>query len=801
MIQLLQDLRYATRVLAKSPGFTAVAIGTLTLAIGANTAIFSVVNALLLNPYPFPQPDRIVLLDAQHVSGNNSATGYLDFLDWQRQNAVFDSMAIEPWTGMYSLTGNGEPRRVIGGATTAQFLRVLGVEPLRGRFFTPAEDKPGAPRLVVLSYAAWQRYFGGGADVIGRTITLDAEPFTVIGIMPRRFNFPGIMTCDFFTPLRESSSLGRRQHQYEVLARLKPAVTLDQAQANMTAIASRLAQAYPDTNKGWGVAVLPMRQALVAEARTPSAILSAIVIFVLLLACANLAGLLLARASGRAREIAIRVSLGAGRLRIVRQLLTESILLSLCGGAAGLLFAKWLMDILASAAPSDFGLNSALRLDPTVLAFTLLISVVTGIVFGLIPASYGSKADLNTALKSDANAGSRRHSRNRVQSTLVTGQVALTLVLLIGAGLLVRDLLVVLRMNTGLRIEHVLTFGLDPPHARYSTPQSNVGLYAEIIDALKRVPGVADSGAVGTLPMTGGFTGGAFEIEGRPKSPDWVDTMVQYNSVTPGYFRTMGILLLRGRDFDERDSATALPVAIINDTLARQFFPNDDPLGHRFRDDYDHRWRTIIGIVGSIKNQQPMRAPVPGLYAPHSQKPWPWMTVVVRTQGDPAKLAATAQSIVHATDHELLILRMRTMKQVVADSMSEPELLAAFLAAFAGFALLLAAIGIYGTMAYSVSQRTHEMGIRMALGATRGDILKLTLSRSSAMAGAGIALGLIAALALSRLIGSLLYGIGPRDATVFLAVPLLVLAVALAASCLPARRAMGVDPMAALRHE
>jgi putative ABC transport system permease protein len=416
-----------------------------------------------------------VLLDAQHVSGKNSATGYDDFLDWQEQNTVFESMAIEPWTGEYSLTGNGEPRRLIGGATTAGFLGVLSVEPARGRFFSPAEDRPGAPRVVLLRYAAWQKYFGGGADVLGRAIILDGEPFTVIGIMPRRFIFPGILTCDFFTPLRESGSLGRRQPQYEVVARLKPGVTLTEAQANMTAIAGRLSQEYPDTNKGWGVAVLPMREALTAEARTPSAILFSIVIFVLLLACANLAGLLLARASRRTREIAIRVSLGAGRSRIIRQLLTESILLSLCGGAAGLVFARWLMDVLGTAAPADFGLNSALRLDPTVLAFTLLMSIATGIVFGLAPASYGSKTDLNAALKGDTNTGTGRRSRTRVQSVLVTGQVALTLVLLVGAGLLARDLLIVLHMNTGLRIEDVLTFGLDPPHARYSTPQSNVG--------------------------------------------------------------------------------------------------------------------------------------------------------------------------------------------------------------------------------------------------------------------------------------------------------------------------------------
>ncbi|HXW57799.1 MAG TPA: ABC transporter permease [Candidatus Cybelea sp.] len=799
MSRFSHDLRYAIRMLVKSPGFALVAILTLALAVGANTAIFSAINALLLNPYPFPESDRVVFLDARHVSGRNSATGYRDFLDWQGQNFVFESMAIVPWTGSYTLTGQGEPQRLVGGSTTAHFLAVLHIQPARGRFFSTEEDKPGAPSVVLLSYPAWQRYFGGAADIVGRPIVLDGEPFTVIGVMPRQFIFPGIQTCDFYTALRESASLGRRQHQYEVIARLKPGVTLVQAQGNMTAIAERLAHDFPDTNTGWGIAVLPIRDALVQEARTPSLVLFSIVIFVLLLACANLAGLLLARASGRAKEIAIRASLGAGRLDIMRQLLTESAFLSLAGGSAGLLFANWLMDVLRSAAPQDFGLDSALRLDLTVLAFTLLISLATGIVFGLAPAWYGSKADLNAALKGDAGGGSNARARSRVQSLLVIAQIALSAVLLVGAGLLVRDLLVVLHMQTGLRTEHVLTFGLAPTSAKYSSRQRNIALYQQVIAGLQRAPGVEGAAAVGTLPMTGDLTAGAFEIEGRPKAPDWVDTMVQYNSVTPDYFRTMGIPLLRGRDFNERDTADAMPVAIINDTLARQFFPNDNPIGQRFRDDYDGHWRTIVGISASIKNQQPMKPPIAGLYAPHAQKAWSWMTVVVRTRGDPAKLANTARSIVHATDADLIVLKMRTMKQVVADSMAEPELLASFVAGFAGFALLLAAIGVYGIMAYAVSQRTQEMGIRIALGATRGDILRLILHRGALLATAGIALGFPIALATSRFAASLLYGIGSRDIAVYTAVPLLLVAVSLAATYFPARRAMRVDPMDALR--
>ena len=392
MSRLSHELRYAIRMLAKSPAFTFIAILTLALAIGANTAIFSAINALLLNPYPFPESDRVVLLDARHVSGKNSNTGYRDFLDWQEQNTVFENVAIVPWIGTYTLTGLGEPQRVTGGETTADFLRVLGVQPAQGRFFSPDEDRPHAARVALLSYGAWKKYFGEATDILGRTITLNGEPFSVIGIMPRHFVFPGTPTCDFFTALRESGSGGRFQHQYGVVARMKPGITLAQAQANMSAIANRLAQEYPDSNTGWGVVVLPVRQALVAEARQPSFILFSVVTFVLLLACANLAGLLLARASARTKEIAIRLSLGAGRVQIVRQLLVESTLLSLAGGAAGLLVANWLMSVLRRAAPENFALDSALRLDPAVLAFTLTISFATGIVFGLATAWYGSKA-------------------------------------------------------------------------------------------------------------------------------------------------------------------------------------------------------------------------------------------------------------------------------------------------------------------------------------------------------------------------------------------------------------------------
>jgi predicted permease len=798
---LAQDFRYALRTLRRNPGFTAVAVLTLALGIGANTAIFSLVNALLLNPYPFPQPDRIMSVDARHVSGKNSGAGYRDFLDWREQNSVFEEMAIIAGPGTYTLTGQGEPQRIVGGGTTAGFLRVLGVQPVLGRFFTAEEDKPGAAPVAVLSYATWQRRFAGSADVLRRTMMLDGQAFTIIGVLPSRFALPGIQTCEFFTALRENPSQDRMQHQYGVLARLKPRITLERAQGDMTTIARRLEQAFPETNTGWGVTVMPIRQALAEETEAPMLVLLlfSAVLLVLLLACANVAALQLARASGRAKEMAIRASLGASRRRLARQMLTESVSLALAGGGLGLVFAQWLMNVLGAAAPSDLALDATLRLDSQVLAFTLVISVLTGVVFGVAPAWYGSKTDLNAAIKGDANAWSGARSRNRFLSCLIAGEVALSLVLLVGAGLLVKDLLFVLHLDTGLRVEHVLTFALDPPSAKYSSPQRSTAFYQELLAALRRAPGVEQAAAVSTLPMTGTFSGGPFEIDGRPKPADWMDADAQYNICTPGYFRAMEIPLLRGRDFDGRDTASSLPVAIVNDAFARQFFPQEDPIGHKIKS-YAN-WQTIIGVVGSVKHQQPMNAPVAMIYSPHAQSPDPYMWVTVRATGDPAKLAATARAEVRAIDRDIPILKLRTMRQVVADSLSEPRLLASFLAGFAGFALALACIGIYGIIAYSVTQRMHEMGVRLALGASPSDVLALVLRKGALLAGAGMVLGIPAALAISRLMRALLYGISPRDLTVFAGVPALLAIVALAASFIPAHRAAKVDPTVALRYE
>ncbi len=798
---LWQDIRYGLRQLRRTPIFTFVAVATLALGIGANTAIFSAVYALLLNPYPYPHSERILWVEARHVSGNNGGAGVRDFLDWREQNNVFEEMAIVPWTSGYTLTGMGEPQRVVGAGTTRGFLRVLDLQPALGRFFTSEEDAPGGPLVIVLTYAAWQRRFGGRTDVLGQTMMLDGFPFTVIGVMPRGFAFPGVRTCEFLRPLTPDPASGRRQHQYDVIGRLKPGVTLERAQADMNTIANRLEQQYPETNKGWQIRLEPLRAGLAREAGRPVLLGFSVVGFVLLLAGVNVAGLLLARASSRAKEIAVRASLGASQLRIVRQMLTESVLLSLAGGACGVLFAAWLMNVIRGVAPEDLALDASLRLNWIVLLFTLAVALLSGVAFGLAPAWLGSKTDLNAALKGDANAWSGARSRGRLMSGLVAAEVALSLVLLVGAGLFLRSLFWALHLDTGLRIEHVLTFGLNLPASKYSNDQQASTFYRDLLDRLRASPGTESAAAVLTLPMTGGMTGGAFQIEGRLKAPDWVDTLVQYNIVTPGFFQAMGIPLLRGRDFDERDTATSLPVAVINEALARRFFPNEDPVGHRYRDDYDGKVRTIVGVVASYKHQQPMHDAFPMTYCPFAQSPSRFMWITVRTQGESAEMASAVREVVRSLDRDLPILKMETMRQIVADSLSQPEMLAWFLASFAAFALMLAAIGIYGIISYSVSQRTHEIGTRMALGAQKNDVLRMVVGQGVKLALIGLVIGIAGALALTRFLTSLLYGVTPNDPLTYFIVTTILVFVALLSCYIPARRASKVDPMVALRHE
>jgi len=797
---LLQDMRFALRGLGRNRAFSLVVVFTFACGIGVNSAIFSAVYALLLNPYPFPQADRIVSVDARHISGKNSGTGWLDFQDWRQQNSVFDAMAIIPWTGGYTLTGMGEPQRITGGETTPEFLRVLGIGPAMGRFFSPEDAVPGAPPVAVLTWTGWQSRLGGSAEVLGRALTLNGRQVTIIGVLPPRFAFPGVETCEFFAPLRDTTN-SRYQHQYGVAARLKDGVSMERAQSEMSAIASRLERDFPATNTGWGITVQPLREIFAGEARTPVLVLFSAVGCVLLLACVTVAGLMLARASGRAKEVALRASLGATRMRILRQMLTESVTLSALGGAAGVVLSMWLMKILRAAAPEDLGLDTTLHVNNAVLAFTASITALTGLVSGLWPGWHISGVDPQRVLQGNGDAWSRTRSRKRWMFCLVAGQASVAVLLMSGAGLLARSLVRALHTDTGVVIENVLTFGIHLPQARYANSAPVAAFYRDLLDRLRSVPGVEHAAGVMTLPMTGDFTGGAFQVEGRPKAADWVDTLIQYNTVTPGYFRTMGIAVMRGRDFDDRDTATSLPVAIVNETLARQFFPGEDPIGHRYRDDYDGQMRTIVGVVKSVKNQLPMNPPVPGVFAPQAQKAINTMWITVKGRTERAQLASSARAAVHALDNQLPLLRVRTMREVVADALVQPRMLTSFLGGFAAFALLLSAIGAYGIVEYSARQRTREVGIRMALGASRWRLAGLVLRTGIVPAAAGVAVGMPAALALSGVLRSLLYGISPRDVGVFLLVPMVLILVAFAASALPARRAVRLDAMTALRSE
>ncbi len=796
MTGILQDLRYALRQLRKSPGFTAVAVIILALGIGANTAIFSAVYVLLVNPFNFPEANRIVQVHAEHISGRNNSTGYRDFLDWQNQNQVFSEMAITPVPNRYTLTGQGEPQTVSGGQTTANLLRVLRVQPALGRFFTAEEDVPDGPNVTVLTYPAWQRYFGGDRNIIGRSITLDSQPFTVVGVLPRGFALPGITNCEFFSPLREDPKNGRGQHQYGVVARLRDGVTLEQAQANMTIIARRLEEQYPATNTGWRVAVRPLRTVTAEDTQNTLVVFTCAGGLVLLLACINLAGLLLARASARAREISVRLSLGASRLRIVRQTLTESILLELMGGLAGLLLASWLMSLMRALAPAHLALETTLHLDPVALGFAFVISVLGGIAFGLAPAWHITRTDLYTT--TNGTTASVGHSHKRFLSTLVVAEVALSFVVLAGAGLLIRSLVGILRLDTGVRVNHVVTFRLDLPYQKYSS-QRTAQFYQELVSRLKNVPGVSASAAVGSLPMTSQYSGGAFQIEGKPKPGDWMDMHAQYNTATPGYFNVMRIPLLLGRDFSGQDTTEAMQVAIINSTLAHQFFAGENPIGRRLK--VGDRWRTIVGVAEAHKHQKPTRDPEAIIYFPHAQSPARQMSVVLLSAGSSSQISADIRGAVNSLDSELPILRLRSMQEVVNDSVSEPRLITSFLGAFAALSLVLASVGIYGLLAFWVVQRRQEMGVRLALGASRGTVLRLVLRRGAALGLIGVLFGILPALFLARFLSSMLYGISWHDTAVFVTVPAVLFLTAVAAGYFPARRATKVDPMEALRCE
>jgi putative ABC transport system permease protein len=807
MQTLLQDIRYGLRMLAKNPGFTVVAVVTLALGIGANTAVFSVVNTVLLRPLPYKEADRLVT-----VWGKNLEKGYdfdlvspPDFADWRAQNRVFEEMAASD-DAMYTLTGTGEPTSITAYKFSAGFFHVLGVPPIIGRTFLPEEEQPGKNRVVVLSYRLWQSRFGGDRGVIEKMVRLNGEPYTVIGIMPPSFEYP--QDTELWTPLRVEPNLANNRgvRFLRVLARLKPGVRIKEAEAEMNTIASRLEREYPDTNKGEGVYLKTLRDMKVGDIRPALLVLLGAVSFVLLIACANVANLLLARATARQREIAIRGALGASRVRMVRQFLTESVLLAVLGGGLGLLLASWgVGGLVAMFPPTISNLNiprvDTIPIDDKVLGFALCASLLTGVIFGLAPAFEACRLNPNESLKEAGRSLASSAQGRRFRSALVVSEVALSLILLSAAGLLMKSFLHLLQGDLGFDSNHVLTLRVWLPQYKYKTDPQQRAFSSQVVEKIRSLPGVQSVGAVTFLPLSGWWGQRGFTIEGRPVSPQNPQPAVVWSSVTTDYFRTLGIPLVKGRFFSGRDIDEAPGVAIISKGLARQFWPTEDPIGKRITLEGQRSPREIVGVVGDVRQFGLVSEPRPEIYIPFDQATTPLICFAVRTASDPINLANAVRHEVWAVDKDQAVSHVMTMEQLAAESLAPQRISLLLIAIFAALALILAAVGLYGVLAYSVTQRTHEVGIRMALGAGAGDVLKLVVGQGLILTLLGVAIGLAASFGLTRFLSSLLYGVRPTDPATFAGVSLLLTGVALAASYIPARRATKVDPMVALRYE
>jgi putative ABC transport system permease protein len=810
METLLQDIRYGWRMLAKSPGFTVVAVLTLAIGIGANTAIFTVINAAMFHALPYRDPSRLVHLwetRPEHEFIQMEASRP-NFLEWQEANHVFSGIA--GYTGMdLSLTGRGNPERVMAARVTSNFFDVLGVRPLLGRAFLPGEDRSGGERIALLSYGMWQSHFGGDPKAVGQALTLSGDTYTVVGVLPREFQFAKRGQAQLWIPLNPSPDESQRRtfHWVNVVGRLRDGVTLHQAQAEMTGLQQRLASEYPDANQGGDARVVPLHEEVVGPVQPVLVALMAAVGLVLLIACVNVANLLLARAKTRQKEIAVRVALGATRWRLLRQVLTESTILSLSGGLLGIVWARWGVDLLLAAVPGQIMASMpylrGLTLNLEVLEFTLAVSLLTGLVFGLVPALQSSQLNLQETLKEGTRAaGGGTH--HRVRNALVVSEIALSLMLLTGAGLLFKSLVRILDVNPGFETQNLLAMNVSAPPARYGDPKHNQTLVRELIDRTQKLPGVRGAGLIDVTPLNGGGTT-SFSVEGRPAPLPGQAPEANTRDASPGYFNVMGIPLIHGRFFTEHDNMDAPLVLIINQTLADKMFPGEDAVGHRFIFTYSAQPITmeIVGVVGDEQLGGIDQSFTPVLYSSSFQSNDTDVTLLVRAASDPTSITAAVRAEIANFDPNVLVGSAVTIRKIIADSPSVflrrfPALL---IGAFALLAVLLSAVGIYGVLSYLVTQRTREIGVRMALGARPGHVLRMLMGEGLRLAAMGIGIGLIAAAAVTRLLSGLLFGVVPTDATVFLAVPGVIALVTLAACWIPARRATKVDPMVALRYE
>ena len=801
MDTLLKDLRYAMRSLRGKPGFTAIVVATLALGIGGSTAIFSLTSAVLLGRVPLRDPDRLVTIwENASVAGfprNQLAPATYAFL---RENAqAFEGMGAVTEEG-FTLTGEGEPQKVEARRVTASFFDVLGVPPALGRALEPADDRPGAPHVAVISHGLWQRRFGGDPGVVGRDVLMNGDKYTVVGVMPRDFQFMESYVALWVPAAFDAEELAKRAHYLTVVARMKPGIAAAAAQADVEAVAARYARQFPgEIDPAF---VLPFREQVVGDARRPLIVLVLAITFVLLITCANVAGLLLGRTASRGREIAVRSALGATRRRIVRQLLTESLLLSAIGGALALLVASFALSSLQQLVPPGLVLAVHPALDRRALVVALVLSAVTGLLFGLAPALQATRGDLNVSLR-QGGRGMTGAGQRRLRSALVVGELAATLMLLVGAGLLGQTLYRLRYADLGLRPERLLTVRTPLPLYKYGEASRRAAFYEDVLDRVRRLPGVVSAGYTTSVPLEwkGGTNG--FEPDGPVYPGRSYDA--NHRQVSTDYLRTMGIPLRRGRFFERTDGERTQRVAIVNETMARQYWPGVDALGKRFRTGND-TWITIVGVVGDVR-QMGLDAPVKAeMYFPYAQverQPWfaPRDLVVRSAAVDPMSLVPAVKEAIRAVDPEQAVANVRTYDEVLDEEVVQRRLGASLVAAFAGLALLLASLGVYGVLSYFVAQHTSEIGVRLALGASRRDILSLVLGKGMALAVSGVALGLLGALALTRLVSSLLYGVGAADPATFAAAASLLAVLALLACYVPARRAIKVDPMVAIRCE